>query len=79
MNGYVLARDVDQNLDNIWEFIAGDDIDAADEWVKRLVEAFDKFGQTPGMGHKRMISPSTPFCLAGGLLSHRLSGNLWAD
>ena len=53
MSGYVLARDADLDLDNIWEHIAEDDIDAADRWIERLFEAFKKLGRTPGMGHKR--------------------------
>ena len=53
MSGYILARDADLDLDNIWEHIAEDDIDAADRWIERLFEAFEKLGRTPGMGHKR--------------------------
>jgi plasmid stabilization system protein ParE len=53
VSGYVLARDADLDLDSIWEYIAEDDIDAADGWIERLIEAFEKLGQTPGMGHKR--------------------------
>ena len=54
MNGYVLARDADLDLDNIWGYIAEHDIDAADRWIERLFEAFEALGRTPGMGHKRV-------------------------
>ena len=53
MSGYVLARDADLDLDDIWEHIAEDDIEAADRWIDRLFDAFEKLGRTPGMGHKR--------------------------
>ena len=53
MSGYVLARDADLDLDSIWEYIAEDDIDAADRWIEKLFEAFEKLAQTPGIGHKR--------------------------
>ena len=50
MSEYVLARDADLDLDNIWEHIAEDDIDAADRWIEKLFGAFEKLGRTPGMG-----------------------------
>ena len=53
MSGYVLSVDADFDLDDIWEHIAADDIDAADHWVEKLFDAFEALGQTPGMGHRR--------------------------
>jgi plasmid stabilization system protein ParE len=46
VSGYVLSVDADFDLDDIWEHIASDDIDAADRWVERLFEAFEALGQT---------------------------------
>lgn len=40
-------------LDDIWEYIAADTIDAADRWIGKLFDAFEALGQTPGMGHRR--------------------------
>lgn len=53
MNGYILSVDADLDLDEIWEYIAADSIDAADRWIAKLFDAFDALGKTPGMGHRR--------------------------
>jgi plasmid stabilization system protein ParE len=53
VNGYVLSADADFDLDAIWEYIAADNIAAADRWVGKLFDAFEALGQTPGMGHRR--------------------------
>ncbi len=53
MNGYVLGRDAELDLDEIWEYIAADSVDAADQWIEKLFEAFEALGRTPGMGHRR--------------------------
>ncbi|MGH9563007.1 MAG: type II toxin-antitoxin system RelE/ParE family toxin, partial [Terracidiphilus sp.] len=37
----------------IWEYIAGDDIEAADRWDARLLEAFGMLARAPGIGHTR--------------------------
>ena len=53
MTGYVLSAAVEFDLDEIWEYIAADNIDAADRWIGKLFDAFEALGQTPGMGHRR--------------------------
>lgn len=53
MTEYVLSEDADLDLDDIWEYIAADSVDAADRWIGKLFDAFDALGTTPGMGHKR--------------------------
>ena len=59
MNGYVLSADADFDLDEIWEYIAADNLDAADRWIGKLFDAFEALGQTPGLGHQR--EDLTPF------------------
>ena len=44
MTGYVLGKDADLDLDEIWEYIAADDVDAADRWTGKLFEAFEALG-----------------------------------
>lgn len=41
MNVYILSEDADLDLDDIWEYIAQDDIDAADRWTGKLFDAFE--------------------------------------
>jgi plasmid stabilization system protein ParE len=60
VSGYVLSVDADFDLDDIWEYIAADNIDAADRWIGKLFDAFEALGQTPGMGHRREDLTSYP-------------------
>jgi antitoxin ParD1/3/4 len=53
VSGYVLSADADLDLDEIWEYIAADNLDAADRWIGKLFDAFEALGQTPGLGHRR--------------------------
>jgi plasmid stabilization system protein ParE len=53
VSGYILGKAVEFDLDEIWEYIAADNIDAADRWIGKLFDAFAALGQTPGMGHRR--------------------------
>ena len=59
MNGYVLSADADFDLDEIWEYIAADNLDAADRWIGKLFDAFKALGAKPGLGHRR--EDLTPF------------------
>lgn len=51
--GYVLGREAELDLDEIWEYIASDNPDAADRWIGKLFDAFEALGKMPGMGHVR--------------------------
>ena len=53
MTHYILSEDADRDLDSIWDYIAADDVDAADRWIDKLFDAFDAVGDAPGIGHKR--------------------------
>jgi plasmid stabilization system protein ParE len=61
VSGYVLGPDADLDLNAIWEYIAADNIAAADRWIGKLFDAFEALGQKPGMGHRR--EDLTPFAL----------------
>ncbi len=60
MSGFVLGVDADFDLDDIWEYIAADNVNAADRWIDKLFAAFESLAQTPGMGHKRDDLTSYP-------------------
>jgi plasmid stabilization system protein ParE len=45
---YVLSEDADRDLECIWDYIAEDSIDAADQWVARLYAAFAVIADNPG-------------------------------
>ena len=53
MSGYILSPDADQDLTDIWDYVAADSIDAADRWIKKLFDAFESLAQHPQLGHKR--------------------------
>ena len=53
MNGYILASDVVLDLEDIWDYIAADNTEAADRWIEKLFDAFDAIDRSPGIGHKR--------------------------
>jgi hypothetical protein len=42
MSGYVLSEDADLDLDDIWAYIAQDNIDASDRWIGKLFDAFEQ-------------------------------------
>ena len=70
MKEYVLSTGAELDLDEIWEYIAQDNINAADGWIGKLFEAFDALARNPGMGHKRDDLTNYPvlFCPVGAYL-----------
>jgi plasmid stabilization system protein ParE len=60
VSDYVLSVDAEFDLDDIWEYIAAESIDAADRWIGKLFDAFEALAQTPGMGHRREYLTSYP-------------------
>jgi plasmid stabilization system protein ParE len=60
MSNYVLTPEADQDLADIWEYIAQDDIDAADRWDVRLRDAFAMLARNPRLGHTRTDLTSLP-------------------
>ncbi len=40
-------------MEEIWEYIAQDNIDAADRWITKLFAAFALLARSPGLGHAR--------------------------
>jgi plasmid stabilization system protein ParE len=53
VSGYILSTDAERDLEQIWEYIAADSINAADRWIARLFEAFEALSRAPLMGHRR--------------------------
>ena len=53
MSRYVLGSDAVLDLEDIWDYIASDSIDAADRWIAKLFEAFEEIARMPGIGHRR--------------------------
>jgi plasmid stabilization system protein ParE len=53
MSNYVLGVAAALDLEEIWDYIAADSIEAADRWIGKFFDAFEELGRGPAMGHKR--------------------------
>jgi plasmid stabilization system protein ParE len=53
MNQYVVSRAAKDDLDTIWDYIAEDNVDAADRWIGRLLSQCELLAQNPRLGHTR--------------------------
>jgi len=53
MSRYVLGTGAELDLEDIWEYIAQDNVHAADGWIGKLFDAFDTIARIPGIGHAR--------------------------
>jgi plasmid stabilization system protein ParE len=51
---YVLSPDALQDLQDIWDFIAADNISAADKLKEEFFETFEMLAKRPRMGHTRV-------------------------
>jgi len=57
---YVLAPAAASDIHELWEFIADDNVAAADRVVDELFEAMALLAVRPGMGHVQMDLASKP-------------------
>jgi len=42
VSSYILSVDADLDLDDVWDYIAADNIDAADHWIEKLFHAVNR-------------------------------------
>jgi antitoxin ParD1/3/4/toxin ParE1/3/4 len=59
VSDYILGSDALPDLEDIWEYIAADSINAADRWIATLFDGFETIAGMPGIGHSR--KDLTPF------------------
>ncbi len=60
MSGFILHPEAYDDLDDIWEFIARDNPDAADHLREEIYEAIRALVPSPHMGHRRPDLTSRP-------------------
>lgn len=60
MSGFVLHPDALADLDEIWEFIAADSLDAADRMLGEIHETIRSLVPFPRIGHVRSDLSSRP-------------------
>lgn len=53
MSGYALHPDARRDLDEIWEYIAADNLDAADRVIGEILDAIRAVVPFPHSGHRR--------------------------
>jgi len=70
VSDYVLSADAEVDLDEIWEYTAADNVDAADRWIMKLFDAFEVLARNPGIGHQRedLTSYTVLFWVVGAYL-----------
>ena len=61
MSGYVLSPEAEQDIFEIWSYLADEaSIDLASQVESELFEAFELLARTPGLGHKRVDLTNIP-------------------
>jgi plasmid stabilization system protein ParE len=53
MSQFILSSLASRDLDETWEYIAADNIDAADRWVSEIEKALRLLADRPALGHTR--------------------------
>ena len=53
MKRFILTPSARRDVNDIWDYIAGDNIEAADRVLDALDHAMVKLAKTPGIGHWR--------------------------
>src|SRR5271165_3179521 len=74
MIAYDLHPQARLDLDDIWEFIAEDSLDAADKVIADILASTDRLVTFPNQGHKRPDLTSRPFWVIGNAKSPAPSG-----
>ena len=60
MSGYALHPEALADIDEIWEFIAEQNIDAADGVLREIFDAFRVLAASPHIGHRRPDLTASP-------------------
>lgn len=71
---YRLSRSARQDLDEIWDYIARDNPDAATRFSELLIERFDILGRQPSIGRAcgRLGSSLYRFPVGNHVILHRI-------
>ncbi len=60
MSDFILSPAAHRDLEEIWEYIAADSVDAADRWLAKLEKAIRLLADMPKIGHTRTDLTSKP-------------------
>jgi plasmid stabilization system protein ParE len=53
MTSYILAPEALQDLQELWDYIATENLDTTDRVIDTLFAAFERLAAMPGLGHRR--------------------------
>jgi plasmid stabilization system protein ParE len=53
MKRFILTPRAEQDLSDIWDYIAGDNVEAAGRVLDTLEKAMERLAKNPGLGHMR--------------------------
>ncbi len=60
MRNYRLSNEALNDIDDLWSFIAADNLDAADRLVRGIYDACALLGDNPSLGHSRRDLTTLP-------------------
>ncbi len=60
MSSFKLSPEAFQDIEGIWDFIAEDNVDAADRVREEIFTACERLAEVPGMGHLRQDLADEP-------------------
>lgn len=60
MSSYIVHPEAAQDLNEIWEYIARDSLDAADRVINNIRDAMQSLAGMPQIGHRRRDLTSSP-------------------
>jgi plasmid stabilization system protein ParE len=65
-----VSPEAQQDMDEIWDYISADSVDAAERWIERLLDGFRLIAANPGIGHCRgeWAAPEVRFWSIGNYL-----------
>ena len=69
MRRFVLTAAAEQDLFDLWDYIAQDDFDAADRITNEIYRAIERLVEMPGMGHVRKDLAEEPIRFYSGAQS----------
>ena len=53
MTRYILTEQAEQDLHDIWDYIAGESLDSADAVIGAIHKSLELLSEWPGIGHRR--------------------------
>jgi plasmid stabilization system protein ParE len=60
MKGFEFSPEAVNDLQEIWIYIAADDVDRADQLEADIYQACEQLAKSPGLGHKRRDLTNAP-------------------